>query len=71
MSVRDIAADGYNYFYVADNSRRIVSFSVSGYEIAQLGVTELESAISSICLSSGYLAVLTSLNDIVLFQVIE
>ena len=71
MSVRDIAADGSNYFYVADNSRRIVSFSVSGYEIAQLGVTELESAISSICLSSGYLAVLTSLNDIVLFQVIE
>ena len=71
MSVRDIAADGSNYFYVADNSRRIVSFSVSGYEVTQLGVTELEDAISSICLSSCYLAVLTSQNDIVLFQVIE
>ncbi|MBR4120373.1 MAG: hypothetical protein IKT95_01310, partial [Spirochaetales bacterium] len=71
MSVRDIAQDGTNYFYVADNSRRIVSFSVSGYEVSQIGVTELESAISSICLSSDYLAVLTSQNDIALFQVIE
>ena len=71
MSVKDMAQDGANYFYVADNSRRIVSFSVSGYEVSQIGVTELESAISSICLSSDYLAVLTALNDIALFQVIE
>ena len=71
MSVKDIAQDGANYFYVADNSRRIVSFSVSGYEVSQIGVTELESAISSICLSSDYLAVLTAQNDIALFQVIE
>ena len=71
ISVKDFVSDGANYFYVADNSRRIVSFSVSGYEVTQLGVTELEDAISSICLSSGYLAVLTSRNDIALFQVIE
>ena len=71
MSVKDLAADGANYFYVADNSRRIVSFSVSGYEVTQLGITELEDAISSICLSSGYLAVLTSRNDIALFLAIE
>ena len=71
MSVKDIAQDGANYFYVADNSRRIVSFSVSGYEVSQIGVTELESAICSICLSSRYLAVLTAQNDIALFQVIE
>ena len=71
MSVKDIAQDGANYFYVADNSRRIVSFSVSGYEVSQIGVTELESAISSICLSSDYLVVLTAQNDIALFQVIE
>ena len=71
ISVRDFVADGANYFYVADNSRRIVSFSVTGYEVTQLGATELEDAISSICLSSRYLAVLTSRNDIVLFQVIE
>ena len=71
MSVRDLAADGTNYFYVADNSRRIVSFSVSGYEVTQLGSTELEAAINSICLSSGFLAVLTAQNDIALFQAIE
>ena len=71
MSVRDLESDGANYFYVADNSRRIVSFSVSGYEVTQLGITELNDAISSICLSSDYLAVLTSQNDIALFQAIE
>ena len=48
-----------------------MSFSVSGYEVSQIGVTELESAICSICLSSRYLAVLTAQNDIALFQVIE
>ena len=71
MSVRELESDGANYFYVADNSRRIVSFSVSGYEVTQLGITELNDAISSICLSSDYLAVLTSQNDIALFQAIE
>lgn len=71
ISVNDIAQDGANYFYVADNSRRIVSFSVSGYEISQLGSTTLENSISSICLSGKYLAVLTSANTVALFEVIE
>ena len=71
MSVKDLEADGENYFYVADNSRRIVSFSASGFEVTQLGATELEASIRSICLSGGYLAVLTSQNDIALFQAIE
>ena len=67
----DIASDGSNYFYVADNSRRVVSFEASGYEIAQLGNTQLESDIVRICLSGKYLAVLTSQNEIALFEVIE
>ena len=71
ISMTDIAADGSNYFYVADNSKRIVSFEVSGYEIAQLGSTELGSNIVRICLSGKYLAVLTSQNEIALFEVIE
>ena len=71
ISMTDIAADGSNYFYVADNSKRIVSFEVSGYEIAQLGSTQLESSIVRICLSGKHLAVLTSQNEIALFEVIE
>ncbi len=71
ISVKDIAQDEANYFYIADNSKRIVSFSVSGYEITQLGTTTLENAISRICLSGKYLAVLTTANTIALFEVIE
>ena len=71
ISMTDIASDGSNYFYVADNSRRVVSFEASGYEIAQLGNTQLESDIVRICLSGKYLAVLTSQNEIALFEVIE
>jgi hypothetical protein len=67
----DIAQDGGNYFYVADSSKNLVSFSVSGYEIAQIGQTALESQISRICLNRQYLAALTEDNRISLFKVIE
>ena len=71
ISVADIAADGDNYFYVADNSSRIVSFEASGYEVTQLGFTELDAPVSRICLSGKYLAVLTEQNTIAMFKVIE
>ena len=71
VAVTDIAADGRNYFYVADNSRRIVSFEASGFEVSQLGFTELDSQIVRICLSGKYLAVLTAQNRIALFEVIQ
>lgn len=71
VAVRDIAADGENYFYVADNSRRIVSFEASGFETTQLGFTELDSQIVRICLSGRYLAVLTEQNTVALFEVIQ
>ncbi len=71
IAVKDIAQKGANYFYIADNSKRLVSFSVSGYEIAQLGTTTLANAISRICLSGKYLAALTDANTIALFEVIE
>ena len=71
ISVIDLAADGKNYFYVADNSRRLVSFEASGYEVAQLGWTELEAQIVRICLSGKYLAALTAQNRIALFEIIE
>lgn len=67
----DIAQDGGNYFYIADSSKNLVSFSVSGYEIAQIGQTSLESQIRRICLNGQYLAVLTQDNQIALFKVIE
>lgn len=71
IAVNDIAADGLNYFYVADNSRRIVSFEASGFEVTQLGFTELEDQIVRICLSGKYLAVLTDRNTVALFEVIQ
>ena len=71
IAVRDLAADGSNYFYVADNSRRVVSYESSGYEVSQLGWTELEDPIVSICLSGRHLAALTTQNRIALFEVIE
>ena len=67
----DIAQDGGNYFYIADASKNLVSFSVSGYEIAQIGQTPLESQIRRICLNGQYLAALTQDNHIALFKVIE
>ena len=67
----DIAQDGGNYFYIADSSKNLVSFSVSGYEIAQIGQTSLESQIRRICLNGQYLAALTQDNRIALFKVIE
>ncbi len=67
----DIAQDGGNYFYIADSSKNLVSFSVSGYEIAQIGQTALESQISRICLNGQYLAALTEDDHIALFKVIE
>ena len=67
----DIAQDGGNYFYIADSSKNLVSFSVSGYEIAQIGQTSLESQIRRICLNGQYLAALTQDNQIALFKVIE
>jgi len=66
----DVAADGGNYFYIADSNRRLVSYSVSGYEISQLGSTMLEEQILSISLSDEYLAALTSGGSIALFRVI-
>ena len=71
IAVNDLAADGRNYFYVADNSRRIVSFEASGFEITQLGFTELDDQIVRISLSGKYLAVLTEQNTIALFEVIQ
>ncbi len=71
IAVKDIAADAGNYFYVADNSKRLVSFSVSGFEVAQLGSTTLSNAICSICLSGKYLVALTTAGTVALFQVIE
>ena len=71
IAVTAIAADGANYFYIADNSRRIVSFEASGFETTQLGFTELDAPIVRICLSGRYLAVLTEQNRIALFEVIE
>ena len=67
----DIAQDGGNFFYIADSSKNLVSFSVSGYEIAQIGRTALESQIMRICLNGQYLAALTQDNHIALFKVIE
>ena len=67
----DFAQDGGNYFYVADSSKKLVSFSVSGYEIAQIGQTTLDSQIRRICLNGQYLAALTEDNRIALFKVIE
>jgi len=71
VSVTDIAADGKNYFYVADNSRRIVSLEASGYEITQLGSTVLDDQIVRICLSGKYLVALTDRNSMALFEVIK
>ncbi|MGP1508208.1 MAG: hypothetical protein ACTTJW_04945 [Sphaerochaeta sp.] len=71
ISANALESDGANYFYIADNSRRLVSFGVSGYEIEQLGFTTLENAISRICLNGRYLAAFTSNNKIALFEVIE
>ena len=63
-------ADGSNYFYVADNSNRLVSFSVTGYEVTQLGDTTLTKQITKLCLSGKYLAAITSSNTIAMFEVI-
>ena len=71
IAVKDLEADGSNYFYVADNSRRVVSFEASGYEVSQLGWTELDAPIVSICLSGRYLVALTTQNRLALFEVIE
>lgn len=71
MSVVDIQADGSNYFYVADNSNRLVSFEATGNEIVQLGATVLADPISRICLSGRYLAAFTEANAIALFEVIQ
>ena len=67
----DMAADGANYFYVADNSNRIVSFSVTGHEVSQLGSTTLDYPVIRICLSGSYLAALLSDNSVALFEVIQ
>ncbi|MBO4409871.1 MAG: hypothetical protein J5775_03870 [Spirochaetales bacterium] len=71
ISMNDIAADGAAFFYVADNSNRLVSFSVSGYEVTQLGCTTLDHPILRICLSGGHLAALLSDSTIALFEVIQ
>lgn len=71
ISLVDMAADGQNYFYVADNSNRIVSFEVYGHEISQLGSTTISNPIRSICLSGKYLAAMTAVNTIALFEVIQ
>lgn len=70
IPARDIAADGENYFYISDANRRLVSYSVSGYEILELGFTTLENQISALSLSGTYLAALTEGNTIALFQII-
>lgn len=71
ISMVDIQADGSNYFYVADNDCRLVSFEATGNEVIQLGATLLDNRIRSICLSGRYLAALTEANTIALFEVIE
>ena len=71
ISVADMQSDGGNYFYVSDNSNRLVSFSVSGCEIVQLGCTTLDHQILTICLSGSHLAALTGDLKIALFEVIE
>ncbi len=71
ISMTDMAADGANYFYVADNSNRIVSFSVTGHEVSQLGSTTLDYPVIRICLSGSYLAALLSDNLVALFEVIQ
>lgn len=62
ISCRDIKADGSNYFYVMDNSKRIVSFEVNGNEIAQLGSVSLSENPSMMALGNDYLVALTSEN---------
>ena len=69
--VADITQDGDNYFYVADLSKHLVSYSVSGYEISQLGSTTLESQIRKLCLNEEYLVAMTVDNRLALFRVIE
>ena len=71
ISMTDMAADGANYFYVADNSNRIVSFSVTGHEVSQLGSTALDYPVVRICLSGSYLAALLSDSSVALFEVIQ
>ena len=71
MGVVDMEADGRNYFYIADNGKRLVSFEATGHEISQLGTTTLESNILDICLSGKYLLALTQDLKLALFEVIE
>ena len=71
IGVADFVQDSGNYFYVADLSKHLVSYSVSGYEISQLGSTTLESQIRKLCLNEEYLVALTADNRIALFRVIE
>lgn len=71
MSVVDIACDGWNYFYVADADGHVVSYSVSGYEISELGSSDLGGGILGICLNGSNLLALTSDSRVALFFVIE
>lgn len=71
ISMVDMQADGDNYFYIADNSNRVVSFESYGYEVSQLGSTAISDPISFICLSGKYLIAYTSVNTIALFEVIQ
>lgn len=71
IGVADFVQDSGNYFYVADLGKHLVSYSVSGYEISQLGSTTLESQIRKLCLNEEYLVALTADNRIALFRVIE
>ena len=48
-----------------------MSFEASGFEVTQLGFTELDDQIVRICLSGKYLAVLTDRNTVALFEVIQ
>ena len=57
LPVLDLEADGSNYFYILDQSNRIVSFEASAYEVSQLGSVTLPSKPMSYALSSEYFLV--------------
>ena len=57
LAVEDLEADGANYFYILDNSNRVVTFEASAYEIKQLGEVTLPSKAQSFALTNGYFIV--------------
>ncbi|MCF0238383.1 MAG: hypothetical protein HUK24_07260 [Sphaerochaetaceae bacterium] len=71
LYVKDLLADTVNYFYVVDNSNRIISFEVTGNEIAQLGSVSLNNGIICSALSDNYIISVTNNNKIAVFGIIE